>query len=245
MRTLHHFWLCPFSRKVRIVLAEKELDFELKFEKFWERRDEFLGLNPAGQVPVLVEPDGTALSESGAICEYLDETFSAETLLGPDARSRAETRRLVAWFDLKFYAEVTQNLVDEKVLKRFMNMGEPNSDAMRAGRQNVGYHLDYIAYLADRRNWLAGDDFSLADIAAEKSGIIKAGVPVVVSRQPAAVERVIRDVAKRLRAPIRSCPADWRVRPGKLEQEFIFEDRMAKIYASPIGRKMRPSMPES
>ncbi len=166
MRTLHHFWLCPFSRKVRIVLAEKELDFELKFEKFWERRDEFLSLNPAGQVPVLVEPDGTALCESGAICEYLDETFSAETLLGADARARAETRRIVAWFDLKFYAEVTQNLVDEKVLKRFMSMGEPNSDAMRAGRQNVGYHLDYIAYLADRRNWLAGDDFSLADIAA-------------------------------------------------------------------------------
>lgn len=166
MHTLHHFWLCPFSRKVRIVLAEKELDFELKFEKFWQRRDEFLSLNPAGQVPVLVEPDGTALCESAAICEYLDETFSAETLLGVDARARAETRRLVAWFDLKFYAEVTQNLVDEKVLKRFMSMGEPNSDAMRAGRQNVGYHLDYIAYLADRRNWLAGDDFSLADIAA-------------------------------------------------------------------------------
>lgn len=166
MHTLHHFWLCPFSRKVRIVLAEKELDFELKFEKYWERRDEFLGLNPAGQVPVLVEPDGTALCESGAICEYLDETFSAETLLGADARARAETRRLVAWFDLKFYAEVTQNLVDEKVLKRFMGMGEPSSEAMRAGRQNVGYHLDYIAYLADRRNWLAGDDFSLADIAA-------------------------------------------------------------------------------
>lgn len=166
MHTLHHFWLCPFSRKVRIVLAEKELEFELKFEKFWERRDEFLGLNPAGQVPVLVEPDGTALCESGAICEYLDETFSAESLFGSDARARAETRRLVAWFDLKFHAEVTQNLVDEKVLKRFMNMGEPSSEAMRAGRQNVGYHLDYIAYLADRRNWLAGDDFSLADIAA-------------------------------------------------------------------------------
>ena len=166
MRTLYHFWLCPFSRKVRIALAEKELDFELQLEKFWDRRDEFLGLNPAGQVPVLVEPDGTALPESWAICEYLDEAFSSDTLLGSDARARAETRRLVAWFDLKFYAEVTQNLVDEKVLKRFMGMGEPSSGAIRAGRQNVGYHLDYIAYLADRRTWLAGDDFSLADIAA-------------------------------------------------------------------------------
>ena len=80
-------------------------------------------------------------------------------------------------------------------------------------------HLDHQAFLGKR----------LADIAAEKAGIVKAGVPVVVSRQPAAVERVIRDVAKKLRAPIRSCPGDWRVRPGKLEDEFIFEDRLAKL----------------
>lgn len=80
-------------------------------------------------------------------------------------------------------------------------------------------HLDHQEFLGHR----------LADIAAEKAGIIKAGVPVVVSRQPAAVERVIRDVARKLRAPLHSCPADWRVRPGKLEQEFIFEDRRAKI----------------
>jgi dihydrofolate synthase/folylpolyglutamate synthase len=80
-------------------------------------------------------------------------------------------------------------------------------------------HLDHQAFLGHR----------LADIAAEKAGIIKPGVPVVVSRQPAAVERVIRDVAMKLRAPIRSCPADWRVRPGKREDEFIFEDRLAKI----------------
>lgn len=80
-------------------------------------------------------------------------------------------------------------------------------------------HLDHQNFLGHR----------LADIAAEKAGIIKPGVPVVVSRQPAAVERVIRDVAKELRAPLRSCPTDWRVRPGKLEEEFIFEDRQAKI----------------
>ena len=166
MRSLYHFWLCPFSRKVRITLAEKGLDFELKFEKFWERRDEFLSLNPAGQVPVLVEPDGRALAESSAICEYLDEAFSDGSLLGDDPETRAEVRRLAAWFDLKFYGEVTQNLVDEKVLKRFMAMGEPSSEAIRAGRHNVGYHLDYIAYLTERRNWLAGDDFSVADIAA-------------------------------------------------------------------------------
>jgi glutathione S-transferase len=166
MRTLYHFWLCPFSRKVRVVLAEKSLPFELAFEKYWQRREEFLHLNPAGQVPVLVEEDGRALAESSAITEYLDEAYPDRPLIGFEATARAEARRLVAWFDLKFHHEVTKNLLDEKLLKRFMGMGEPSSAAIRAGRANLRTHLDYITYLTERRNWLAGEDFTLADIAA-------------------------------------------------------------------------------
>ena len=75
MRQLYHFWLSPFSRKVRLVLAEKKLDFELTAEPVWERRDDFLLLNPAGEVPVLKEEDGTVLCDSSVICEYLDEAF--------------------------------------------------------------------------------------------------------------------------------------------------------------------------
>ena len=75
MRVLYHLWLSPFSRKVRIVLREKNLDFTLKIEKVWERRPEFLALNPASEVPVLIEPDGTVLSDTTAIVEYLDEVY--------------------------------------------------------------------------------------------------------------------------------------------------------------------------
>jgi len=52
MRTLYHLWLHPYSRKVRLFLAEKRLDFDEKIEKIWERRTEFLTMNPAGDVPV-------------------------------------------------------------------------------------------------------------------------------------------------------------------------------------------------
>ena len=166
MLALHHFWLCPFSRKVRVVLGEKDVPFNLVFEKYWERPEAFLALNPAGQVPVLVDDDGIALADSNAICEYLDERYPDRPLIGFDARARAETRRLVAWFDGKFFEEVTRNVVDEKVLKRFMRMGHPDSGAIRAGQQNLGYHLDYIGWLTERRDWLAGDDFGLADVAA-------------------------------------------------------------------------------
>lgn len=166
MRTLFHLWLHPFSRKVRIVLAEKDLEFELQIEKVWERRTEFLALNPAGDVPVLVEQDGTTLANSQVICEYLEEVYPEHNLLGHDPVQRAETRRLVSWFDVKFNREVTDNLVGEKLMKRLLQMGEPHGPSIRAGHANIHYHLDYIGFLTEKRKWLAGDNFSLADITA-------------------------------------------------------------------------------
>lgn len=166
MRTLFHLWLHPFSRKVRIVLAEKNLDFDVQIEKVWERRTEFLALNPAGDVPVLVEEDGTTLANSQVICEYLEEVYPTQNLLGDNPVQRAETRRLVSWFDVKFNDEVTENLIGEKLMKRFLKMGEPHGPSIRAGHANIHYHLDYIGFLTEKRTWLSGDHFSLADITA-------------------------------------------------------------------------------
>lgn len=166
MRALFHLWLHPFSRKVRIVLAEKGLDFDLHIEKVWERRTEFLALNPAGDVPVLIEEDGTTLANSQVICEYLEEVYPEKNLLGTDPVSRSETRRLVSWFDVKFNREVTENIVGEKLMKRVLKLGEPHGPSIRAGHANIHYHLDYIGFLTEKREWLAGSDFSLADIAA-------------------------------------------------------------------------------
>ena len=158
--------LSPFSRKVRLALKEKGLDFELSQERVWERRPAFLTLNPAGQVPVLEDEGGQVVVDSSAIVEYLDEVYPERPLIGRNPRERAETRRLVAWFDGKFHAEVGLNLVFEKVTKRFFGLGNPDSAALRIGKQFIGAHLDYIAELSERRRWLAGNEFSLADIAA-------------------------------------------------------------------------------
>jgi glutathione S-transferase len=167
MRTLYHLVLSPYSRKVRVALREKDLEVQLRVEKVWERRMEFLALNPAGTVPVLVEDDGTAIVDSGVICEYLEEVYPQDrNLLGEKPAERAEVRRLVAWFDQKFAREVTDNLLREKMMKKFLGLGEPNSSAIRAGVQNIHYHLDYIGWLTERRRFLAGDKYSLADIAA-------------------------------------------------------------------------------
>lgn len=166
MRVLYHLTLSPFARKVRVALAEKNLEFTLRFEKTWERRPEFLALNPAGEVPVLIEPDGTVLAGTAAIIEYLDEVYRDKLLIGINPVDRAEVRRLVEWFDCKMNLEVTENLLGQKMMRRQGGYGHPNSQAIRAGYANLPYHLDYIGYLIERRRWLAGDHFSIADITA-------------------------------------------------------------------------------
>jgi glutathione S-transferase len=165
MRVLYHWLLSPASRKVRVVLAEKNLDFTMKAEKPWERRPEFLALNPAAEVPVLIDNDDV-LAGTEAIVEYLDEMYREKMLIGINPLDRAEVRRLVAWFDIKMNREVTENLVGEKMATRVGRGGQPNSQAIRAGHANLPHHLDYIGYLVDRRRWLAGEFFSVADITA-------------------------------------------------------------------------------
>jgi glutathione S-transferase len=166
MRILYHLPLSPYARKVRLVLSEKRIPFELRIERVWERREDFLDLNPACTVPVLAEENGLVLAESYAICEYLDEAYPDLPLLGRTLGERAEVRRLVAWFDGKFAREVSDNLYYEKQVKRLMGRGNPDAAALRAGYANLKPHLDYLGWLAETRLWLAGASLSLADLAA-------------------------------------------------------------------------------
>ena len=174
MLTLFYHPLCPFSRYVRLILGEYGIDVRLVEERFWERRQEFLLLNPAGQIPVLVADGQPAVPGAGIIAEYIEETRNAapgeNRLLPPSAAQRVEVRRLVGWFNDKFHDEVSGPLVMERVFKRHMTReqggGPPDTEAMRAARTNIRYHLAYIGWLVQTRDWLAGDRLSLADLAA-------------------------------------------------------------------------------
>lgn len=163
-RTLYHQPLSPFCRKIRVMLGEKRLAYELIDEKPWEERDGFLALNPGGTVPVLVEDNGTAIAESLAIAEYLDEVYTAIPLIPGTPAERGEIRRINLWFDLKFADEVSKPVLFEKVDRRVNRWGEPSLANIRAGIENLKYHLDYVSYLADARRWIGGELFSLADI---------------------------------------------------------------------------------
>jgi len=167
MWQLYQFPLCPFSRKVRLVLGEKGIGYELWRENPWEMRDDFRALNPAGRTPVLHDPDkGLTLADSRAICEYLEETSDRAPLIIGTATARAEIRRLVALFDENFFADVTGPLLNERMKKRLILRQSPDSRALREAMRLAHEHLYYIDYLVDTRPWLGGATMSLADLAA-------------------------------------------------------------------------------
>src|SRR4029450_3423453 len=115
MRRLYHFCLQPSSRKLRILLKEKGLEFELQTENAWERRDAFLALNHAREPPVRVEGAGPAFGDATAIAEYLEEVHPAPSFLGATPAARAEVRRLVGWVGAKVNHEGTAHPVDQKI----------------------------------------------------------------------------------------------------------------------------------
>ena len=173
MLTLFHHPLCPRSRYVRLILNEYGIETRMLEERFWERRQDFLLLNPAGELPVLVADGQPAIPGAAIIAEYIEETLpdnGDNRLLPPRPSQRVEVRRLASWFNDKFYTEVSGPLVTERVFKRYMTQeqggGPPDTEALRAARNNIRYHLGYIGWLVRTRDWLAGDRLSLADLAA-------------------------------------------------------------------------------
>jgi glutathione S-transferase len=172
--TLFHHPFCPHSRFIRLALGELGVSARLVEERVWDRRVEFLILNPAGVTPVLVEEGSPAIPGAAIIAEFLDETMGERAgerrLLPPERDARVEVRRLTSWFNDKFFEEVSGPLVMERIYKQFMPVarggGSPDTVVIRAVGHNIRYHLNYIGWLMGRRAWLAGERLSYADLAA-------------------------------------------------------------------------------
>lgn len=167
MWRLYQFPLCPFSRKIRLLLGEKNVAYELVREDPWAAGDYFWNLNPAGRTPVMVHQErDTVLCDSRAIAEYFEETVDKAPMINGTATNRAEIRRLVALFDENFYNDVTAPLLNERMKKRIVLNQPPDSRVLREAMKLAHGHLDYMDWLIDNRPWLAGSTMSLADLAA-------------------------------------------------------------------------------
>ena len=177
MPTLTHFPFCPHSRAIRLALGERGLAAELAHEQPWDWSPRLLAINPSGDLPVLTLDTGEVLGGSYAIAEYLDAALVAEPaadasrtmmLFPGSALEQAEVRRLVDWFHGKLHREVTVPLLEAHVLPLFKGTSQapPQAEVLRAAHANLAYHMGYVAWLADQRNWLAGPELSFADLAA-------------------------------------------------------------------------------
>lgn len=168
-RTLHHFPLDPSSRLVRLALGEKRIGFSDQVVRYWESSADLTRLNPSGMIPVLelsTREGVLRLCEARAILGWADEEAPDTDLWPGDRADRAEARRLTQWFERKFDWEVNALLLHEKMEKRLLGLGPPDTAAVRAGREALRAHLDYLDRLVADRAWIAGDRLSLADFAA-------------------------------------------------------------------------------
>jgi glutathione S-transferase len=171
MLILHYASIDPHSRFARLLLSEYGLEPEFVEERLAERRRELLDLNPAGTLPVLRD-ENAIICGANVIAEYLDETLGADLgssrLMPADPVDRAEVRRLLHWFNIKFYDEVSAYLLTEKFIKRARvgAQAAPDVTAIRAAKSNIRYHLRYISHLVSQRDFLGGNWLTAADLAA-------------------------------------------------------------------------------
>lgn len=174
MLTLFHHPMIAGCRFIRLILGEYGEEVSLIEERPWQRRKEFLQLNPAGALPVLLADGDVPVPGANVIAEYLDETRGVlrrdKRLFTDDPFERVEIRRLVDWYLVKFDAEVTRHMVRERIFKPIMPTaaggGSPDAGALRAARGNIRGHMKYTNWLAGTRNWLAGPRLTYADLAA-------------------------------------------------------------------------------
>ena len=150
----------PFVRKVRIVLAEKKIDYEFVIDSPWSPESGVANLNPLGKIPVLALDDDTSLFDSRVISEYLDNIAPNNKLMPSTNRERTEVKRWEALAD---------GICDAAALI-FLEKKRPaeqqSSEWIVRQQNKIIAGLDYMAAELGDSNWCMGTHFSLADIAA-------------------------------------------------------------------------------
>ncbi|MAI02649.1 MAG: glutathione S-transferase [Rickettsiales bacterium] len=165
MYKLYYMPLCSLSRAAQIILKEKKLKFEAINEPIWKRRIDFLKINPEGDLPVIIDDNKNIIIGYISLAYYLDENSIGVNLIGKTPKLRLEVRRICKWINNKFYREVTENILEERVFKNLKGLGQPSTEHLKAGRINLINHENYFEWILKDRTFIAGEEFTLADIA--------------------------------------------------------------------------------
>ena len=168
MPSLVHHPLDPACRLIRLMCAEYGVPLDLEETKPWLREEALLEINPAATLPVIFTDAGQSIVGILASIHAVEDLFTPDAVPGlvpAEPMERAEMWRLVEWALVKLNDEVTRYLVEEKIAKRDLRGATPEPSVLRAAKANFVEHMLYFNYLLASRNWVGGDELSLADFA--------------------------------------------------------------------------------
>jgi glutathione S-transferase len=160
MLKLYDYPDCPFCQKVRVVLAEKDLEYEKIFvdlRKQEQKLPDFLRLNPYGKVPVLVDED-EVIYDSTIINEYLEDEYPLPRLLPEDSGNRARVRMLEDYCDNSFIPPTTMLLAQLRKAD-----AERDMQRVEQAREELRRALYYLRDRLQGQEFLVGKEFTLAD----------------------------------------------------------------------------------
>jgi len=151
MMTLYSGSTCPYSHRCRIVLFEKDMDFEVIDVDMHNKPEEIASISPSGKTPVLVERD-LILTESNIINEYIDERFPHPQLMPPDPVMRARARLVLFNFEHDLFTHV--NTLEH-------SLGKASDKA----RTEIRDSLSQLSPILTKQKYLMNDEFSMLDVA--------------------------------------------------------------------------------
>ena len=166
MITLYHYYLCSSSRYIRLILEEHKISYQTQLENYWKPQRDFLQLNPAGHLPVLINEKNFPVIGANACVEYIKDLQTKPDLFVDDYREKAEINRLIHWFDVIFKKEVFDPIIYEKVFSRIIDNITPNSENIRAALNNLDFHIQYFNYLLNNKNYFIKDELTYLDFLA-------------------------------------------------------------------------------
>ena len=179
----------PFVRRVRVVLAEKGVDYTLEQVSPFNPPPEFLAISPLKRIPVLRDtdqPEPNTLPDSSIICDYLEHKFPKPALYPADAFQRAKALWYEEYADSGMAAAIGPGLFFERIVKRMMRSQTDEAACQKSLTEKIPPVFDHLEIEIANKDYLAGGAFSIADISVgvQLVNFIHAGESVDATRWP-------------------------------------------------------------
>ena len=154
-----HYPICPLSRQIRVYLTELNLEVSLVKEAYWERREDFIRINPGSTLPVIIFGEE-------AIIGYYAIKFDNFYLMPKTLKEKTKIRQEIYWFNEKFYREVSKLILEEKMIRLLRRIGGPRSEYIRAAKANLLPHFKYLTSRLNTNSYITSEQMTCADVVA-------------------------------------------------------------------------------